>query len=317
MPDSTPDPIDNRYADRKGEGSMSQQMDFVREMVRKMSAGMLNTGDLDVEKCRRVLGQSYANGQAVPGVTIEKTVFDGVEVSCFVPEQKTSENIIYYVHGGGLITGDRTTAEPYASELALHSGCMTIACSYRLAPEDPFPAGFDDSYQVYKYLLEHYPESKVSLIGDSGGAYLSLAMAIRARDEGIRQPSAVVLNSVVADMSGAILRHNTEEETTVSVEGLEALKEIYAAAEDLTNPYVSPILADYHGLSPLRVIYDEGEVLAVDSLEVAKKAKEAGCEVEVQSYNGCFHAFTTTGSGTPESAEEMKESIRFMKEHME
>jgi len=291
---------------------MSLKMKFVRFIVKKMSKGMFNAGQMDVKLIREKLEKAYAQHTVEKGVSVKLETFKGVEVAVFSPDRLTSENIVYYIHGGGLVTGDRSTAGPYSSELALATGCRIVSCSYRLAPEYPFPAGFDDSYSVYKYLVENNPSSKISLIGESGGAYLSLVVALRARDEKIKVPSSVVINSIVADMSGKIERADTREETTVTVGGLKQLADMYAPDQELKNPYISPIYADLKGLPPLKIVYDKGELLAVDSKLVAEKAKQAGVSVEVTEYKGCFHAFTTTGKNTPESRDELKASAKFI-----
>lgn len=285
---------------------------FVRFIVKKMSKGMFNAGQMDVNLIREKLAKAYAEHTIEKGVTMKLDTYSGVEVAIFIPDHPTTKNIVYYVHGGGLVTGDRHTAGPYSSELALATGCRVISCSYRLAPEHPYPAGFDDSFLVYRHLVENNPDSKICLIGESGGAYLSLVVALRARDEKIKLPSSVVLNSIVADMSGRIERVDTREETTVTVAGLRQLGDMYAPNQDFTNPYISAILADFKGLPPLKIIYDRDEVLAVDSRAVAEKAKEAGVPVKVTEYKGCFHAFTTTGKNTPESRDELKASAKFI-----
>jgi acetyl esterase/lipase len=277
-----------------------------------MGNGFFDSDKIDVEKIRAVLKKAYAGHKPEEGVTAQLTNLGGVEAAIFSPESPNENGIVYYVHGGGLVTGDRLTAGPYASQLALATGCRVVTCSYRLAPEDPFPAGFDDAYAVYEDLIKKYPQSKIALIGESGGAYLALAIAVKARDENIQQPSAVVINSVVADASGKLIRHDSKEETTVSVMGMNALAKMYAPNHELTNPYVSLIYADLRNLPPLKIIYDKGEVLAVDSRQIAENAKAAGVPAAVTEYRGCFHAFTTTGNGTPESKKELAASASFI-----
>lgn len=291
---------------------MSLKMKFVRFLVKTMSKGMFNAEQIDIQAIRGKLAKAYAGHKVEKGVQMQFDTYNGVEVAVFTPDRLTSKNIVYYVHGGGLITGDRSTAGPYSSQLALETGCRVVACSYRLAPEDPFPAGFDDSYAVYKYLVDENPDSKISLIGESGGAYLSLVIALRARDEKMKTPASVVINSIVADLSDTIKREDSREETTVTVKGLQQLGQMYAAGQDMRNPYISAIHADYKGLPPMRIVYDKGELLAIDSKLVAEKAEKAGVPVELVEYKGCFHAFTTTGKDTPESKKELIASAKFM-----
>ena len=291
---------------------MSAQMDALRTVIRKMSEKMFRAKEINVQKIREVLGKSYAQQALEAGVTQELGNYGDVPVAVFTPAQQTCDHWIYYVHGGGLVTGDRLTAGPYASQLALASGCRVLTCSYRLAPEHPYPAGLEDAYTVYQQLGANHPASKISLIGESGGAYLALAIALKVRDAGAPLPASLVLNSVVADLSGKIHRENTAEETTVSVEGLAQLARLYAPEADWCRPAVSPVYGDFRKLPPLRIVYDRDEVLAVDSQIIAQKAKAAGVQTQTAEYVGCFHGFATTGWGTPESSQELEKSVRFM-----
>lgn len=157
---------------------MSLKMKFVRFIVRKMSRGMFNAEKLDVQLIRLKLEKAYSGHKVEKEVAVKYETYNDVEVAVFSPDNLTSDNIVYYVHGGGLVTGDRYTAGAYSSQLALEIACRVVSCSYRLAPENPFSVGFDYSCAVYKYLLENNSKSKISLIGESGGAYLSLVVAI-------------------------------------------------------------------------------------------------------------------------------------------
>lgn len=137
-------------------------------------------------------------------------------------------------------------------------------------------------------------------------------LAIKAREEKIPLPSSLVLNSISADISGKIQHVDSQEEIALSVNGMIQLGEMYAPGLDLTNPLISPIFADFTGLPPMKIIYDKGELLAIDSKEVAKKAKASGIKVEITEYKGCFHAFTNKGKDTPESNQELIASSKFM-----
>ena len=62
--------------------------------------------------------------------------------------------------------------------------------------------------------------------------------------------------------------------------------------------------------------WDSGETLAADSVKVVEKAKAARVEVEYKSYDDCFHAFATTGRGTPESAEILADTVAFVERNI-
>lgn len=90
---------------------------------------------------------------------------------------------------------------------------------------------------------------------------------------------------------------------------------MYAKPEDIDNPLVSLINADYKGLCPMRLTYDVHGCLESDSRFVIKQCIENNVPVESAAYRDFFHAFATAGLGTPESKVELSMSIKFMQEH--
>ena len=91
---------------------------------------------------------------------------------------------------------------------------------------------------------------------------------------------------------------------------------MYCAPEQMKDPYVSPYYADYAGMPPMLLAWDESESLAVDSAILRDKARAAGVEVTAKSYPDCFHAFATAGRGTPESAEILADTVAFFCAHI-
>ncbi len=97
--------------------------------------------------------------------------------------------------------------------------------------------------------------------------------------------------------------------------GLEFLAKLYCPDESaLKDIYVSPMFADYKGFPPTLLAWDQSETLAADSEFLVKTLTEAGVQVTYKSYPDCFHAFATTGRGTPESSEIMDDTIQFIDE---
>ena len=156
------------------------------------------------------------------------------------------------------------------------------------------------------------------LLGESGGAYLSIVTALQARDKGLPRPAGIVPYSPPIDFSGSIDRmHPQNEDFTVTPDALEQLARMYCPQEaQRKDPYVSPLYADYRGMPPMLLAWDEHESLAVDSQLLRDKALAAGVEVEAKSYPHCFHAFATTGRGTPESSQVLDDTIAFIGRHL-
>lgn len=178
-------------------------------------------------------------------------------------------------------------------------------------------AAIDDCFEAYKAILAKNPDKPIFLIGESGGAYLSIVTAMRARDNGIKMPAGVIPYSPVIDMSGALNRvREGNKDFTVTPDGLDWLSELYCKEEEVKNPYVSPYYDDMHDMPPMLLAWDESETLSVDSEDIVEKLKKNGIECHAKSYPDCFHAFATAGRGTPESMEILQNTKKFFEAHI-
>lgn len=190
--------------------------------------------------------------------------------------------------------------------------------SYRLAPEHKYPAAVDDCFEAYRIILEKNPGKAIFLIGESGGAYLSIVTAMKARDHKVQMPAGVIPYSPVTDFSGDLDRdRESVHDFTVTQDALvNFLAKLYCAEEEKRNPYVSPYFDDMHGMPPMLLAWDESETLAIDSEIIVAKLEKQGIECRWKSYPDCFHAFATTGRGTPESMEILQDTKKFMEERI-
>lgn len=299
----------------------SAQMEGLKAVMQQMMERGLAArfdGDIDPERLRSVIQIAQANMPTEPGVTFEHCELGGVECELSVPENARVDAIILYIHGGGLICGNARTSRGYASMLAGETKLPVYSLSYRLAPEQKCPAAIEDCFAVYQAVLESHPGKPVFLIGESGGAYLSITTTLKARDNGVRMPAGVIPYSPPIEFSGHLDRHHPKnKDFTVSPDGLEGLGRMYYADESqLTDPVATPYYADFRDFAPTYLVWDESESLAVDAEYLREKLADAGVEMIAESYPDCFHAFATTGRGTPESAQVLAKTVKFIHDHI-
>ncbi|GHU70759.1 esterase [Spirochaetia bacterium] len=296
---------------------MNQLRQVMKNMMQQQGMTMYG-GKMDYAVIRQTIERASAAMPAEPGVSFTADVLNGIEAELLTPENPSGESIVLYIHGGGLVSGNVRTSRGFASQLASESGLRVYTLSYRLAPEHPYPAANDDCFAVYQALLEKYPRNSISFIGDSGGAYLSLVTTIRAMEKGLRLPASVTLYSPLVDFTGALAHDRAkfaETDFTVGPDIDQVIKDLFIRDADVKNPCISPIYADYKGFPPLKIVADSGEVLVADADILAETAKKAGVEVEYRKWDETFHAFATTGKGTPESAEVLQETVAFINKH--
>jgi acetyl esterase/lipase len=191
----------------------SQQMEQLKAVMKRMmdQGGMPKfDGEIDPVKMRAVIENAQKRMPAEPGVTFTPDTLGGVEVELCMGVNTRKDALILYIHGGGLICGNAFSSRGYGSMLAGETKIPVYAISYRLAPEHPFPAAVDDCFNVYTDIVKRYPGIPVFLIGESGGAYLSVITTLKAKAEGIKVPAGIILYSPILDMSGSLDRSANE-----------------------------------------------------------------------------------------------------------
>ena len=266
----------------------------------------------DVNKLRNAQAAS-SQMPPVAGVSYEESLLGGCTVDIATPKTVCGDAIIYYIHGGGFVSGDPRNYRAFSSFLAKESGYPVYGVVYRLAPDYPFPAAPEDCYSVYMELVKANSDKKIFLVGESAGATLAIVTTLMARDRGMRIPNAVVAYAPGADFSGTIERPFTKKkDLVIDVNGLDELRKMYCP-EDSKNPYASPYFAEFHNFPPTRIAWDKNETLAPDGRLLAQMIRDAGGYVEVKEWEGTFHTFEMMPTILPEAKEEVLNSIGFLK----
>lgn len=265
----------------------------------------------------RKLWDSYAKKKKVPqGFDVNLTKIAGVDCEWISPKDSKGKKIIIYLHGGGYVLGSLHTARSFAILLSKYTSEKILTVDYRLAPENPFPAGLEDSIAIYRNLLEDGVDSKdIIFAGDSAGGGLSLATTLLLKEKREPLPGAVVCISPWTDLAA------TGESNTANTKldpifggGSGAIKpEDYAGKESLYNPLVSPLYGDYNEFPPLFIHVGTDEIILDDSIRLAKKAKEAGVEVSIKVWKGMWHVFSAQHDILPEAKQSLKEIARYIK----
>lgn len=298
----------------------SKEMEGLKKiMVQMMDKGYSARfdGKIDPVQLRTIIEKAQAGMPIAKGVNFFREKFGEMDAELAMPEESRNDAVIIYIHGGGLVCGNASTSRGYSSLMAAETGIPTYAFSYRLAPENPYPAAADDCFLAYQEIQKKNPGKSLFLIGESAGAYLSVTTALRVRDAGLPMPKGVIPYSTLMDFSGKIARNRKEnDDFTVTLAGMDVLWKMYCNSEQRRDPYVSNCYADFHGMPPMLMAWDRTETLAPDNELLTEKLTECGIEVNAKAYEGCFHAFATTGKGTPESAEVLQNTISFIEKHI-
>ncbi|WP_249010912.1 alpha/beta hydrolase [Conexibacter sp. DBS9H8] len=237
-----------------------------------------------------------ATCRTLPGARVRHTraYMAGVPVLILAPDDGPAQRTILYLHGGGYVVGSARSHLALTSRLARAAHARVIAVDYRLAPEHPFPAAWEDAAAVYGALCaDGTAPGSVCIAGDSAGGGLALTTVLEARQRGLPRPGALVMFSPWLDLRPPAAHAAAGgEDPMLTVAGLERWAALYAGSHPRTDPRLSPSLAeDLSGLPPTLIQYDAGELLARDTLAFSTRARTAGAELTLQPFSGLWHVF--------------------------
>jgi len=243
--------------------------------------------------------------RAVRHVLIEPGQLGGVEVDWIYPKDARKDKVLLYLHGGAYVLGSRRTHRQLVSHMAREAGITAVMPEYRLAPENPFPAGIDDAVAVYRALLDlGFKPEDIIISGDSAGGGLSVATLLTLRHAGEPLPAAAILLSPFLDLtgSGESTVTRAEQDPWFHNDDLPVVAKYYCPDEtQWTHPLVSPVFANVSGLPPMLIQVGDDEILLSDSTRFARNLEEAGVDVELEVFPEMWHVFQMFVGKMPES----------------
>lgn len=228
-------------------------------------------------------------------VSLETVDVDGVSGEFSIVPGSDPSRVLLFFHGGGYCSGSILSHRRMVTE-AGRAGCVrTLAVGFRLAPEHPFPAAYDDAFIAWRWLRKQgVAANRIVVGGDSAGGGLTLALAMRLRDARDECPACLWLASPWTDltMSGATLATKDAVDPLIHKAYLEELASAYVpAGVARKDPRVSPLFADLRGLPPMLIQVGSAETLLDDSVRFAGAAGAAGVAVTLEIWPDMIHAW--------------------------
>ena len=257
------------------------------EVIAQMNANM--------EQMALALDALPVNEQGVkPLDAVETTTLAGVTVHIARPASlpKERERYAYLaLHGGAMVFGEGLVAKVAAVTGAMESQCTTYSIDYRVPPQHRYPAGLDDVVTVYRELLKDYPASNIIISGVSGGGNLAAAATLKIRDIGLDMPVALVLRTPELDLTESGDTFNTLMGIDLFIsQSLTPLSELYAIGQDFTDPYLSPLFADFSkGYPPTYIQAGTRDVFLSNAVRMHRKLLNAQIHAELHIWDAMPH----------------------------
>src|SRR5213075_1333476 len=123
-------------------------------------------------------------------VKLETVDVDGVPGESSIAPNSDPSYVLMFFHGGGYCSGSIVSHRRMVTEAGRAAGTRTLAVAYRLAPEHPFPASYNDALSAWRFLQNQgFAAAQIAIGGDSAGAGLAVALISRLRDANEQLPA--------------------------------------------------------------------------------------------------------------------------------
>jgi len=233
-------------------------------------------------------------------------------------ESREPGPLLMFIHGGGWVIGDLETHDPLCIELAIELDLPVVAVDYRLAPESPFPAAFEDSLAAARWIASS-PEdlgrraTGLFLAGDSAGGNLAAAVAVALRDESADVPViGQWLIYPAADPARKYPSYDQFCEGFLLTKGsMDWFEESYAGPRG--DWRYNPLLKGAAGLPPTFVLTAALDPLRDQGRAYAAACTEAGVETIYLEAEGTIHGFLNLRKSLPSAQEDLRRCLTYLK----
>ncbi|VAI18438.1 unnamed protein product [Triticum turgidum subsp. durum] len=290
---------------------------------------------LEIEHCIRVFKsgrvERYFGSDPVPASTDagtgvaskDRTISPDVAVRLYLPPLATEGvdgkklPVLIYFHGGGFVlhTAFNAVFHAYLSSLAARARAIVVSVDYRLAPEHPLPAAYDDSWQALRWVASHAPGgageepwladhgdfSRLSLGGESAGANIAHHLAMRAGAEGL--PRGATISGGIVLVHPYFLGHGkvpSEDSDPVMAENVVKMwRVVCPQTTGVDDPWINPLAA---GAPTMRGLACRRALVCLAETDVVRDRGRACCDglkasgwagevelLEVAGQGHCFH----------------------------
>lgn len=260
---------------------------------------------------------SNAQTPVADGLQVQRISIGAMGADLLSTPGADPQKLIIYYHAGGFVFGSARSHRALCSYLSQASGAAVLSVDYRLAPEHPAPAAHNDAYAAYQWALDKgYAANCIALAGDSAGGNLALMTALRARDEGLALPAAIVAFSPALDFAAEGESHRMSDAPLLTRELMDLFNGAYFQGASLKSASITPLYSDLRGLPPVLLHVGGWELLRDDAITMAARLQEANVETELKVWDGMVHCWQLFAPMLDEATQSLNEAGSFVAQHL-
>jgi acetyl esterase/lipase len=229
-----------------------------------------------------------------------------ISIRIYRPSTESGGPVLVYFHGGGMVMGSNHSFEPLARTLAAESNTTVVAVDYRLAPENPPPAQFDDAYSATAWVAANADSlgvdpARLAVVGDSAGGSLAAAVALAARNHDGPSICCQVLlyPGLDRDMAAPSVTALADA-PMLSVDDINYMHDLAdGGAGAPHDAYRVPAYAtDLTGLPAAIVVTGECDPIRDWGERYAMRLRDARVQTTLTRYPGMYHGFLMRSDAT-------------------
>ena len=221
---------------------------------------------------------------------------------------------LLYLHGGGYVMDIVPQHYETVARLCERLGASASVPVYPLAPENDAQAILDAMLTLYRDCAEQHGAHRLTVMGDSAGAGMSLALAQMLQAAGEKLPGALVLFSPWLDATASDPQQKAIEkrDKMLAQSGLLKCAELYRGALSADDPRISPLFGPVQGMPPIAIFAGTRDILLVDARRLAERLSAIGVDHAYYEYPGLFHVWMLLD--IPEGRDALAKAARFIEE---
>ncbi|HEX3397047.1 MAG TPA: alpha/beta hydrolase [Steroidobacteraceae bacterium] len=230
----------------------------------------------------------------IPGQTLDTPL----STTVYTPVGPGPFPAVVYFHGGGWVIGSKKAYDAGARALAKGANAVVISVDYRLAPENKFPAAWDDALAAYKWVASNVGTWRgdprhLALAGEGAGANLALATAIATADAGLPRPKAVIAIAPITQTGSETESYIDSANAKVLNKAMMiwAFSQVLNSPAEKTDPRLDLLHAKLSLLPAVTIINAQIDPLRSDGATLEESLKQAGVPVMRKEYEGVTHEF--------------------------
>lgn len=259
---------------------------------------------------------------SVRGTRRQETRIAGRYAEITRAPRSREDRVIVYFHGGAFLVGGMRLHRSLISHVADAAEATVIAIQYRKLPRHPIAHAIQDGLAAYRHALSMgVRPDDVAFVGDSAGGFLTFAVAMEARREGLPMPSAIVAMSPLTcfDVEAKLRAPSWSACAVFTPRAVPAMLEMAAVAHaraELVEALQAPIDGVVAGLPRTLIQASSSELVTPDAERMAARLAAAGVPCELELWEGQAHVFQASMHVAPEAREAIARIGEFLRRSM-